>query len=416
MDELFSAEPEQVLVARVLSLAVEDKSVLDEVSPDDFYNGILGEVWSVARRLHGAGRTVSARSVLAEAGKSDPGHPMAQVVAGVTRRRVSAQAAREARREVQDLARRRRLVLSLQSALEHVSQAPDYQTAHSFASEALQGVDGADMPDTVVSFATAVDRWQERMDRPRESARVFPTPWPALNDRLSGGLHAGRSYVVGGRPGEGKSIGGANLVQHAAEHGHVGLIFSLEMGETEVVSRAIASGADAEYAQITSRTIDDFNYGRIRSYIAEHRNIPLFIADRANVSMDYVTSTCRAVKRKHGLDVVFVDYLQLLEPTDSRVSRERQVAMASRSLKLLAREMDCAVVTACQLNRSSAEQGRQPRLSDLRESGAIEQDADVVILLHHPAEGDVDLVVAKNRTGPQAVVSQRWAGYKASIK
>ena len=144
--------------------------------------------------------------------------------------------------------------------------------------------------------------------------------------------------------------------------------------------------------------------------------MPLRIVDRADITVDYVRATCRSVKRSHGLDVVFVDYLQLLSPTDSQATRERQVAHISRSLKILSRELDCAVVTACQLNRNAANEARAPRLSDLRESGSIEQDADVVVLLHRHTEGDIDLIVAKNRTGPLTTLTQTWAASQAAIR
>lgn len=190
----------------------------------------------------------------------------------------------------------------------------------------------------------------------------------------------------------------------------------------EVTARMIASGAQANYGQITRRQLDQFTHDRIEEYLAERaETLPLRIVDKTNISVEYIAATCRAVKRRHGLRVVFVDYLQLLRESDSRVARERQVAQMSRALKVLAGELDVAIVIACQLNRASVSGtgqqagGRAPTLADLRESGSIEQDADVVILLHHRSEGDVDLVVAKNRTGAPGTVVQRWAPYQARI-
>src|SRR5699024_3679954 len=249
-----------------------------------------------------------------------------------------------------------------------------------------------------------------------------PTPWPTMNNHLSGGLEAGRSYVVGGRPGDGKSLAGANLATHAAENGHSALIFSVEMGEHEVVSRIIASGARANYGQITNRMLDQGNFDKINAYAAQKATMPLRIVDRADITLDSVKAICRSVKREHGLDVVFVDYLQLLTPTDSQLARERQVANISRGLKIMSRELDCAVITACQLNRNTSNESRPPRLSDLRESGTIEQDADVVILLNRTGaggenmDGDIELIVAKNRTGPKGNVMQKWAAHQAAIR
>ena len=219
---------------------------------------------------------------------------------------------------------------------------------------------------------------------------------------------------------------GANLAQYAAEQGHTALIFSVEMSEHEVVSRALAAGSRANYGQITKRLIDQANYDKIDAYAAQRRSMPLWIVDRADITVDSVRATCRTVKREHGLDVVFVDYLQLLSPTDSQATRERQIAHISRSLKILSRELDCAVVTACQLNRNTANEDRAPRKADLRESGSIEQDADVVILLHHLVHrrsdgttehsGEIDLIVDKNRTGPRDTITQAWAAAQAAIR
>lgn len=418
-------DAERVLAAHVLSMAVRDKDVLAEVPASAFDNKILAEVWRHARALHERGERVSPRSVLAEAGQGSNEH-LASMLERVTGQSVTAVEVVSARRRVVEMARMRRLLDSVSSAYERAQHADDYSEALHHVSEALEGLEGTSTPREVVPFADALARWQERINDDVTPPRVFPTPWEGLNNHLAGGLHAGRSYVIGGRPGEGKSLAGANLATFAAEQGHTALIFSVEMGEHEVVSRILASGARANYGQITKRLIDEHNYAKLDAYAAQRKNMPLHIVDRADINVDYVRATCRSVKRTHGLDVVFVDYLQLLSPTDSQVSRERQVAHISRSLKLLSRELDCAVVTACQLNRNSANESRAPRLSDLRESGSIEQDADVVILLHHIVHrrsdgssehsGDVDLIVEKNRIGPRGSITQAWAASQAAIR
>lgn len=418
-------DAERVLVAHVLSMAARDKSVLESVPASAFDNKILAEVWKHARALNERGDRVSPRSVLTEAGRDDNAH-LASVLQNMTGQSVTAVQVGEASRRVMEMSRMRRLLDGVASAYERAQYADDYSEALHHVTGALDGLDGTSTPAEVSSFADALTRWQESVNDDVTPPRVFPTPWDQANKHLAGGLHAGRSYVIGGRPGEGKSLAGANLATYAAEQGHTALIFSVEMGEHEVVSRILASGARADYGQITKRLIDERNYAKIDTYAAQRKHMPLHIVDRADITIDYVRATCRSVKRAHGLDVVFVDYLQLLSSTDSSVSRERQIAMISRSLKVLSRELDCAVVTACQLNRNSANESRAPRLSDLRESGAIEQDADVVVLLHHivhrasdgSAEhsGELDLIIEKNRTGPRGSITQVWAASQAAIR
>lgn len=414
-------DAERVLITHVLSMAARDKSVLEVVPPAAFDNKIFAEVWRHARSLNDRGEKVTPRSVLTEAGHDKNEH-LAAVLQGITGQSVSAVQVGEARARVVEMSRMRRLLDGVGAAYERAQYAEDYSEALHHVTAALDGMEGTSAPKDVVSFADALDRWQERVDDDVTPPRVFPTPWDGLNERLSGGLHAGRSYVIGGRPGEGKSLAGANLATYAAEQGHSALIFSVEMGEHEVVSRVLASGARADYGQITKNLIDERNFAKISTYAAQRRNMPLHIVDRADITVDYVRATCRAVKRQHGLDVVFVDYLQLLSPTDSQATRERQVANISRSLKILSRELDCAVITACQLNRNAANETRAPRLSDLRESGSIEQDADVVVLLNRTGpdgkqmDGEIDLVLAKNRTGPLITLNQVWAAAQAAIR
>lgn len=217
------------------------------------------------------------------------------------------------------------------------------------------------------------------------------------------------------------SIALLNLAVHAAEHGHPGVIFSVEMGDIEVASRIMAAGAHAEYRQITKRQIDQHNRMKIAEYEDTYGSMPLTLVDKSDVTVDYIAAQCRTLKRREiGLDVIVVDYLQLLRESDSRQSRERQVAHISRSLKILARELDCAVIIACQLNRNAAGPDKKPALIDLRESGAIEQDCDVAILLHHELinnqpTGEVSLCVAKNRTGRIGAVTLPWRAYQARI-
>ena len=419
------ADSERVLVAHVLSLAARDKSVLASVPPAAFDNKIFSEVWRHARSLYDRGEKVTPRSVLTEAGHDKNEH-LAGMLQGVTGQPVSAAQVGDSSRRVVEMYRMRQLLDGVSSAYERAQYAEDYSEALHHVTAALDGLEGTSTPKDVVTFADALDRWQERINDDTAVPRIFPTPWEGLNGVLAGGLHAGRSYVIGARPGEGKSMAGANLAQFAAEQGHSALIFSVEMDEHEVVSRALAAGSRANYGQITKRLIDAPNYAKIDAYAAQRRTMPLRIVDRADISVDFVRATCRTVKRQHGLDVVFVDYLQLLSPTDSQASRERQIAHISRSLKVLSRELDCAVVTACQLNRNTANEDRPPRKADLRESGSIEQDADVVILLHHimhtahdgkkEHSGEVDLIVDKNRTGPRDSINQMWAASQAAIR
>ena len=273
----------------------------------------------------------------------------------------------------------------------------------------------------MIDFSQLWDEWLDDLNAPPVTSKPIPTPWPHLDDKLAGGLHRGRTYVVGGRPGEGKSLAGVNLAVGAAEAGHPAIVFSVEMGRKEVAARVIASGAHADYGQITRRNIDDHYMARVAEWGDTNRSMPLQVVDKADIGVEYVAAVCRTLKRTRGLDVVFVDYLQLLKPAGSKVPRHEQIGHMSRALKVLAMDLDVAVIIACQLNRNSANEKRPPVLADLRESGSIEQDCDVAILLNHKRAdngdhtGDIELVVAKNRTGSTGTITARWAAYQARI-
>lgn len=269
-------------------------------------------------------------------------------------------------------------------------------------------------------FDAITDEWWKWLDDTAGSGRVVPTPWEPLNEILAGGLHPGRSYLIAGRPGGGKSLALTNIAAHAAENGHKGLLFSLEMGHIEIASRIIAAGANAEYGQITRRDIDAYNMAGIAEYLDRARGMPLWVCDDASITVDKIREDAREAMRHMQLDFVAVDYAQLLRPTDSRDTRERQIAEISRSLKILSKELDIAVVTACQLNRAPSKEKRPPTIAELRESGALEQDSDVIILLHHNTiedmpTGEVDLIVGKNRTGKLATITLPWRAYRAKI-
>jgi replicative DNA helicase len=391
--------------------------LLKAVPAQDFIDTHLGEMWGAAQTIINRGDAISRRALLAE--RDTPAiRARLQQMSGEP---VEVNKLRHAATTVVDLAKTRRLIQALKRIAEHTPHAETYSEALQFASERLNELAEAKPSKDAHAFADVLANWWEWLSAPQDQIRTIATPWTELDDMLAGGLHPGRSYVIGGRPGEGKSIALLNLAVNAAEHGHPGVIFSVEMGEVEVVSRIMAAGSHAEYRQITKRQLDDHNHMKIAEYADTYGAMPLTLVDRSDITVDYIAAQCRTLKRRpEGLDVIVVDYLQLLRESDSRQSRERQVANISRALKILARELDCAVIIACQLNRNSAAADRKPLLSDLRESGAIEQDCDVAILLHHELangqpSGEVTLCIAKNRTGKIGSVTLPWRAYQARI-
>lgn len=278
-----------------------------------------------------------------------------------------------------------------------------------------------------------IDDTIDSLERP---SRAIPTPWPDL-DYLLHGWRPGALYVIGARPSVGKTLLGLQIAVHLCRHGNVAFN-SLEMPRREIEARVIAQVARVPLSKLdgisaqTERLTNE-EWARIASARPALNDLGLAIDDRSAVTPLDVRSHARTVSRNGNLAGVVVDYLQLFGTrTGDRRNRQEVVAEHSGALKALAKELDCPVIALSQLNRASeARQDRRPQLSDLRESGAVEQDADVVMLLHaddkpdNPSP-DLDLLVAKNRHGLKGLVKltrngsyavaepRRWTPHQAA--
>ena len=400
---LTDPQAERELVAAILSIT--NRGRLDEWLPllegPEFDDPHLGEIWTVARQLNSAGKRVNQRSIITER-DTEPIHARLKKLAGDT---VDPHTVVEKTKTVRDLHLKRKLYEHCYEIRKYAKTDMPYSELLEFANDKLREAESDESDGEIVSMGDAIAPWLEQISQPRENVRIYPTPWPDLNALLFGGLNPGRLYTVGARPGVGKTITGANIAQHAAEHGRTSLMFSLEMSTHEVMSRLVASGAEAELGRIMGHNLDDWSRRKIDEYLSVNADLPLFICDKPGVTVEWIASQARSIRRQHGLDIIVVDYLQLIKPADTRVPRQEQVAAMSWALKSLARELDVAVVLMAQLNRQSVTEGRPPEASDLRESGAIEQDSDGIWLLHPVVDanknptGEVDIFVRKSRQG-----------------
>ncbi|MDQ2623927.1 MAG: replicative DNA helicase [Actinomycetota bacterium] len=236
-----------------------------------------------------------------------------------------------------------------------------------------------------------------------------PTGFTEL-DELTNGLHPGQMIVVAARPAMGKSTFGIDVVRAASiKHGMTSAVFSLEMSRNEITMRVLSAEAKVKLQRMRSGGLDDRDWQRIAKAQTRIQTAPMFIDDSPNMSLMEIRAKCRRLKQRHDLKIVVIDYLQLMSSGKRVESRQQEVSEFSRALKLLAKELEVPVIAISQLNRGPEQRtDKKPQLSDLRESGAIEQDADMVILLHReevyepegPRAGEADLIVAKHRNGP----------------
>jgi len=245
-----------------------------------------------------------------------------------------------------------------------------------------------------------------------------PSPWPTLNKAI-GGLRPGAVYVVAARPGMGKTVIAAQLAACLAQHGMVAFS-SLEMTEDELVARLIAERLSIMVGKIKDSRLTERDWKILGDRRSELEQLNIAIDDRSGVAATDVRTFARSVSRHGKLAGVVVDYMQLMT-SRSRLDRHLQVAEFSRQLKIMAKDMQVPVIALSQLNRNSETSALAvPKLSDLRESGAIEQDADVVILLRREGEYPREhliLDVAKNRHGQTGEVDLAWQGeYSRAIE
>jgi replicative DNA helicase len=227
--------------------------------------------------------------------------------------------------------------------------------------------------------------------------------------------------VVAARPAVGKSTWGLDIARSAAiKHKMATVLFSLEMSRTEITMRLLSAEASIQLQNMRKGTMRDEDWTRLARTMGEVSDAPLFIDDSPNMSLMEIRAKCRRLKQRHNLRLVIIDYLQLMSSGKRVESRQQEVSEFSRALKLLAKELEVPVIAISQLNRGSEQRtDKRPQMSDLRESGSIEQDADMVILLHResmyeresPREGEADLIVAKHRNGPTDTITVAFQGH-----
>ena len=252
-----------------------------------------------------------------------------------------------------------------------------------------------------------------------------PTGFTDL-DLLTNGLHPGQMIVLAARPAVGKSTLGLDVARSASiKHGMTSVIFSLEMSRNEISMRMLSAESQVPLQNMRKGTMRDEDWTRLARTMGRVSEAPLFIDDSPNMSLMEIRAKCRRLKQRHDLKLVVIDYLQLMSSGKRVESRQQEVSEFSRALKLLAKEIDVPVIAISQLNRGSEQRtDKTPMMSDLRESGSIEQDADVILLIHREdyyekesaRAGEADLIVAKHRNGATKTVPVAFEGHYSRFK
>ncbi len=268
---------------------------------------------------------------------------------------------------------------------------------------------------------------KELEDMSREAGKIsgISTGYPNLDAKLLG-LQPGQLVVLAARPAMGKTSLALNIANNVCEtHNKPVAIFSLEMLDKELSMRLLSSKAKVDSKRLRTKNFLDTDLRNIGQAVKELSSYPIFINDNGETTILDIQSQCRKIQAEHGLGLIIIDYLQLMNPHNKNISREQQISEMSRGLKTLAKELECPVITLSQLNRGvEARPNKRPMASDLRESGAIEQDADIILFVYRDEvynpdtkePGVAEVIVGKNRGGEIGTAKLAWVGAYTSFE
>jgi len=416
----------------VLGSLLLDPNLCDDVAlvvrPDDFYADANRLLYGHLMALHDEGKRIDAMLLLERLRQSGDLEAVggAAYVAEVVQAVPYAANAVYYAEIVRDKATLRALIHASTEILRDAYEPTlDPREMLSRAEEQIFAVHDQRSADQVTSIhdllVEAFDRIDARLER-GEGVGV-PTGFPDL-DNLTGGLHDSEFVVLAARPSMGKTALATNIAEYVAIEANVETLFvSLESARLELAQRMLCSQGRIDANKFRTGFLSKEDRSKLVEASAKLGKAPFFVDDTPARTVTEIAACARRLKRKQNLGLVVIDYLQLIQPDDPRDPRQEQVAKMARRLKALARELKIPVLCLAQLNRQTEQgkEGHRPRLSHLRESGAIEQDADVVMFIHreeyyHTREeaqekgiaGQADVIVAKQRNGPTGDVKLAW--------
>jgi len=406
-------EAEESVLGSMMLSTEAIAEVVEIVRPGDFYRSANAKVFDTLREVYGRGDPVDAitaveelkrRGLLEEIG----GH---LYIHELVERVPTPASAPSYARIVAEAALLRRLISAAADIMESAYSAPEEpERVADEAEQRIYEVARHDEKDQVATLHQLVDEAMTDLEKIQNRESAFagvPTGFRDVDSLLSG-LQGGNLIIVAARPGVGKSSFVTNLARNVAVDAGLSVaMFSLEMSKWEIGMRLLCGEARVPWDSIRNKRVGAEDWSRIAQAADSLHDAPLFIVDSGNVTLvDIRAKARRLAARRPGLGLIIVDYLQLMSHTRRVDNRQQEIAEISRGLKMFAKELEIPIIAVSQLNRDpERRQDKRPQLSDLRESGALEQDADVVMFIHRddsdPAKkGLADLIVAKHRNGP----------------
>ncbi len=428
-----SLESERALLGALLLKPEAIHDISDLIRPDSFYaekhrlifgsmrelaeRGEPIDLLSLSERMQGQGTLERAggRSYLAELAGSAPAPGNFSYYA--------------------ELVSRKFLMRSLIDAAYGITE-----SAYDDARETMEVLDEAEKSIYAIGNASAAHKftaigdkiheaWDriEALSKKEDGIRGVPSGFPALDNLLSG-FHPSDLVIIAARPSMGKTSLALDIARNAAVRHNVPVgIFSLEMSSEQLIDRMLAAESFVNSWKLrTGQVKEEEDFGRIRDALESLSKAPIFIDDKPGNNILSMRAVARRLKRERGIGLIIVDYLQLMAPTSTKASDSlvQQVTEISRSLKSLARELSVPVIALSQLSRAVEQRGGKPRLSDLRDSGSIEQDADVVLFIHREdkrnPESDrpniAEILIEKHRNGPTGMTELYFDEKRATFQ
>ena len=392
--------------------------VVEILAPEDFYRGVNARIFETLRGIYARGEPVDIVTGIESLKRlgllDDVGGPL--YLRDLVDQVPTPASAGHYARIVAQTALLRRLISAAADIMERAYGATDDpEGVADDAEQRIYDVARREDKDEVAPLRDLVDQAMIDLEniQNREAAYTgLPTGFRDLDDLMSG-LQPGNLIIIAARPGIGKSSLAMNMARNVAVTGKACTVFSLEMSRYEIGMRLLCAEARVPWDRIRSKRVGPDDWSRVVQAAETLHESPLLIVDAGNVNIVDIRAKARRMRTsKVGLDLIIVDYMQLMTSPNSRRpdNRQQEVAEISRSLKLLAKELHIPVVALSQLNRNPETRAdKRPQLSDLRESGSIEQDSDVVMFIHRDdadpeKKREAELIIAKHRNGPTGSV------------
>ena len=413
----------------VLGSMIQDREALllgiELLSREDFYQPAHQEIFDAMRKLNAEMRVCDILTVDDELSRRGtlPGVGGTDYLIGLSQMVPSTVNARAYMQIVSEKAILRRLI----SAGDEIGRdcyaeaAPVEQILEKAEKSIFDIVMRRNEGDTLIPIAEILPHTFEKIDRLARLKGALdgvPTGFPDLDSLLTG-MHGGELIVVGARPSMGKTSFGLNVAMQAARQGFSVAIFSLEMPREQLVMRLLCSDARVDLQSVRHGSLKDEDWLSLSQALGPLAASQIYIDDTSGLTPSMLRSRCRRLKMERKLDLIVVDYLQLMTTGGRAENRQNEVSEISRNLKGIAKEMDVPLLALAQLSRAGAQRAdKRPILSDLRESGAIEQDADVIMFLHREdyynpdteEKNIAEVIVSKQRNGPLGTKKLVWLG------